>query len=55
MINKNYTEKKYAMMLWAACNGYAALPKTFTSVLYQDQANYMDMDYLLEEIMHKIG
>ena len=55
MINKKYTEKKYAMMLWAACNGYAALPKTFTSVLYQDKANYMDMDDLLEDIKHKMG
>lgn len=54
MMNKKYTEKKYAMMLWAACNGYAALPKTFTSVLYQDEANYMDMDDLLEDIMHKM-
>lgn len=54
MMNKKYTEKKYAMMLWAACNGYAALPKIFTSVLYQDKANYMDMDKLLENIMHKI-
>ena len=55
MMNKKYTEKKYAMMLWAACKGYADLPKTFTSILYQDKANYMDMDILLEDIMHKIG
>lgn len=55
MMNKKYTEKKYAMMLWAACNGYAALPKTFTSVLYQDKANYMDMDDLLEDINHKMS
>lgn len=55
MMNKKYTEKKYAMMLWAACNGYAALPKTFTSVLYQDKANYKDMDALLEDIKYKMG
>lgn len=54
MMNKKYTEKKYAMMLWAACNGYAALPKTFTSVLYQDKANYKDMDDLLEDIKYKM-
>lgn len=54
MTNKKYTEKKYAMMLWAACNGYAALPKTFTCILYQDKTNYMDMDNLLEDIMHKM-
>lgn len=54
MMNKQFTEKKYAMMLWAACNGYAALPKTFTSVLYQDEENYMAMDNLLEDIMHQL-
>ena len=54
MMNKKFTEKKYAMMLWAACNGYAALPKTFTSVLHQDEENYMDMDNLLEDIMHQL-
>lgn len=54
MMNKKYTEKKYAMMLWAACNGYAALPKTFTSVLYQNKTNYMGMDELLEDIMHSM-
>lgn len=54
MMNKKFTKKKYAMMLWAACNGYAALPKTFTSVLYQDEENYMAMDNLLEDIMHQL-
>lgn len=50
MLNKKYTEKKFAMMLWAACNGYAALPKTFTSILYQNIRNYKDMDGFLESI-----
>lgn len=54
MMNKKFTKKKYAMMLWAACNGYAALPKTFTSVLYQDEEHYMAMDNLLEDIMHQL-
>lgn len=48
MLNKKYTEKKYAMMLWGACNGYAALPKTFTAILYQDKSHYKDMDDLLQ-------
>lgn len=48
MLNKKYTEKKYAMMLWAACNGYAALPKTFTAILYQNKSNYSKMDDLLQ-------
>lgn len=54
MLNRKYTEKKYAMMLWAACNGYAALPKTFTAVLYQDQANFIDMDNLLGTLSSSI-
>ena len=54
MLNRKYTEKKYAMMLWAACNGYAALPKTFTAVLYQDQANFVDMDNLLGNLSSSI-
>lgn len=48
MLNKKFTEKKYALMLWAACNGYAALPKTFTSILYQDKEYFGDMDDLLQ-------
>lgn len=47
MLNKKYTEKGFAMMLWAACNGYAALPKTFTAVLYQEISYFSDMDDLL--------
>lgn len=50
MLNKGYTEKKYAMMLWGACNGYAALPKTFAAILYQAESNYDKMDFLLEDI-----
>ena len=38
------------MMLWAACNGYAALPKTFTAILYQDPANFIAMDNLLHTL-----
>ena len=47
MLNRKYTEKTYAMMLWAACYGYAALPKTFTAILYQNPANFIEMDNLL--------
>ena len=50
MLNRKYTEKKYAAMLWAAYIGYAALPKTFTAVLYQDPVYYIDMDNMLHSI-----
>ena len=54
MLNRKYTEKKYSMMLWAACNGFAALPKTFTAILYQDPANFVDMDNLLGTLSSSI-
>lgn len=54
MLNKKYTEKKYAMMLWGAYNGYAALPKTFTSILYEDESYYKDMDDLLQVIYNSL-
>lgn len=50
MLNKKYTEKKFALMLWGACNGYAALPKTFTTILYQQDIYYCEMDDFLQEI-----
>lgn len=50
MLNKKYTEKKYALMLWGAYNGYAALPKTFTTILYQQDSYYCGMDNFLQEI-----
>ncbi len=37
MINKNYIEKKYAFLLWGVCLGFAAMPKTFTNILYQNE------------------
>ena len=55
MLNKKYTEKKYSMMLWAACHGYATLPKTFTSILYQDNIYYHEMDNLLYEIYNSLN
>lgn len=52
MLNKKYTEKKYAMMLWGACNGYANIPKTFTAILYQNPSTYEEMDNMLHEIIY---
>lgn len=33
MMNRHYTRKSLAFMLWGACIGYAAIPKTFTDDL----------------------
>ena len=40
MLNKKYSEKAYAFMLWGACLGYASLPKIFTNIIYQDSEIY---------------
>ena len=37
MLNRKYQYKEFAFMLWGAFIGYAAIPKTFTSVLYQNE------------------
>ena len=36
MLLKKYQQKEYAFMLWGAWIGFADMPKTFTSVLYQN-------------------
>jgi len=48
MLNRNITNKQYGFMLWGAAMGYAALPKTFTNLLYNNENIYHNMDeYLL--------
>lgn len=44
MLNRKYTEKSYAFMLWGACLGYALLPKTFTNIIYQDSEIFKPID-----------
>jgi len=48
MLNRHYTEKQYAFMLWCACKGFADLPKTFTNVLYSDNQSQIVDDFLFE-------
>lgn len=47
MLNKKYVQKCYAFMLWGACKGFADLPKTFTSVLYENENVTKMMDEFL--------
>lgn len=47
MLMKNYTQKRYAFMLWGALVGFADLPKTFTNILYQND----EIPYLIENAM----
>lgn len=44
MQNKGIENKQYAFMLWGAYIGYAALPKTFTNMLYAESQTYKRMD-----------
>lgn len=44
MQNKGIENKQYAFMLWGAYIGYAALPKTFTNMLYAEPKIYQRMD-----------
>ena len=37
MLNRKYTRKEYAFMLWGAYIGFASIPKTFTSVIYNNE------------------
>lgn len=50
LLNKGYTQKQYAFMLWGACKGYANLPKTFTNILYENSESEIMDDYLINFI-----
>jgi len=48
MQNRDIANKQYCFTLWGAAMGYAALPKTFTNLLYNNENTYREMDdYLL--------
>lgn len=55
MLNRRYTEKSYAFMLWGACLGYASLPKTFTNIIYQDSEVYKPIDEYLAVIYKSLS
>jgi hypothetical protein len=44
MLNRKYQHKEYALMLWGAYMGFAAIPKTFTSVIYQNNDISRELD-----------
>lgn len=47
MLNKKYSQKAHAFMLWGAFCGFADLPKTFTNIIYEnDQATLLVEDKL---------
>jgi hypothetical protein len=53
MLNKRYSMKAYGFMLWGAYKGFAALPKTFTNVLYNEREMTQKVDdYLRTVLLH---
>lgn len=54
ILNKHYGHKAYAFMLWGGFLGYAALPKTFTSVIYQDDEVSRPIDNYLKSVSDTI-
>ena len=54
MLNKRLTLKSYAFMIWGACLGFAALPKTFTNVIYLNDEITLALDEFLTKIEKQI-
>ncbi len=52
ILNNKFKYKTYAFMLWGVCLGYAALPKTFTNIIYQDEDVNTLMDNYLNEMIN---
>ena len=48
MLNRKYQHKEYAFMLWGAYIGFAAIPKTFTKVIYQDNDISKKLDQFIK-------
>lgn len=51
MLNRKYQCKEYAFMLWGAFVGFAAIPKTFTSVLYQNEVADNEIDAFITQYL----
>ena len=51
MLNRKYRYKEYAFMLWGAYIGFAAIPKTFTNVIYQNDEIDKELDYFFNGIL----
>lgn len=53
MLNRKYKLKEYAFMLWGAYIGFAAIPKTFTSIIFNNQSIDKELEDFLFEIIKK--
>ena len=55
MLNKKYSKKAHAFMLWGASRGFAELPKTFTNVIYENKHTTVLVDDKLSDIARIIN
>jgi hypothetical protein len=55
MLNRKYQYKEFAFILWGAFIGFAAIPKTFTKIIFENSSpsinDYID-NYLFENILN---
>lgn len=52
ILNKKFSQKCYAFMLWGACKGFADLPKTFTKILYENENVTKSLDdFLFDKLL----
>lgn len=51
MLNRKYQYKEHAFMLWGAYVGFAAIPKTFTGVIYQNNDVNKELDSFLLNLL----
>lgn len=55
MLNKKYSQKAYAFMLWGAFRGFADLPKTFTNIIYENHQATLLVEDKLNDIAEIIN
>ena len=53
--NRGIVDQRLAFLLWGAAIGYAAIPKTFTSLLYRNESYCRKLDGYLLTIRKSIG
>lgn len=53
MLNRKYLYKEFAFMLWGAFIGFAAIPKTFTNVIYQNESQSEIIDDFVIKVIER--
>lgn len=54
MLNRRFAQKKFGFMLWGTCVGFAGLPKTFTTKLYENSEMMSQTDSFLAELIPQV-